>query len=126
MASLPKRTRVNDSSLVKGGELKYFESVAADFPRILTTEGQAYFDRTRYISVLETFNKPILFFRPRRFGKSLTISMLDHFHGLQYAREHQSFYKVCNDVLDYLAVRANFTFNHCRVLMSRKISQKEP
>ena len=62
---------------------------------------QAYFDRTRYISVLEDLDNFVLFCRPRRFGKSLTISMLEHFHGLQNADEHQTFYQV-SDLLDYL------------------------
>jgi hypothetical protein len=29
-------------------------------------KGHAYFDQTRYISVLDEIDKPILFFRPRR------------------------------------------------------------
>ena len=57
-------------------------------------DGQAYFDRTRYISVLDTFKEPILFYRPRRFGKSLTVDMLEHFHGLQHRNEHESLYQV--------------------------------
>jgi len=95
-----RRTRIDNSSLVINGELKSFESTAS-FSNILRTEGQAYFDRTRYISFLESRNKPILFFRPRRFVKSLTISMLEHFHSFRYAHEHESFYQVCNHVLGY-------------------------
>jgi hypothetical protein len=71
------------------------------FRELLQREGQVYFDRTRYISKLEDLDTFILFCRPRRFGKSLTISMLEHFHGLQYAGEHQSLYKVCDNILSY-------------------------
>jgi hypothetical protein len=48
---------------------------------------------------LEDTGQYVLFCRPRRFGKSLTISMLEHFHGLQNADEHQTFYQV-GDLLD--------------------------
>jgi hypothetical protein len=70
------------------------------FSQLLRREGQAYFDRTRYISKLHKLGTSILFCRPRRFGKSLTVSMLEHFHGLQYAGEHQSPYKICNNILN--------------------------
>ncbi|KAF8433982.1 hypothetical protein BGX38DRAFT_181858 [Terfezia claveryi] len=92
-APSPKRARVGDSSLIINGELKYFRSGAKAFSDLVQREGQAYFDRTRYISKLHELDKFILFCRPRRFGKSLTVSMLEHFYGLQYADEHQSLYK---------------------------------
>jgi hypothetical protein len=82
---------------------------------------QAYFDRTRYISVLEDLDKCILFCRPRRFGKSLTISMLEHFHGLQYADKHQTWYQVCDRLLEYLDIKS-LLFNHSRVSMYKMIS----
>jgi hypothetical protein len=74
------------------------------FQDLLQRGGQAYFDRTRYISILNDLDTFILFCRPRRFGKSLTISMLEHFHGLQYADDHREFYKVCDYILDYLDI----------------------
>jgi hypothetical protein len=104
MASPPKRTRVNGSSLIINGKPRHFRSGYASFPEMLMQNGRAYFDRTRYISVLEDIDNVILFCRPPRFGKSLTISMLEHFHGLQYADEHQTCYKVCHYILDYLNV----------------------
>jgi hypothetical protein len=99
IASPPKKTRVDGSSVIFNDTLKRFRSGRASFPAILTENNQAYFDRTRYISVLEDIDYYILFCRPRRFGKSLTISMLEHFHGLQNADEHQTFYQV-SDLLD--------------------------
>ncbi|KAF8433983.1 AAA-ATPase-like domain-containing protein [Terfezia claveryi] len=89
----PKRARVGDSSLIINGELKYFQSSSTAFFGLVQAEGQAYFDRTRYISKLHELDDFILFCRPRGFGKSLTVSMLEHFYGLQYADEHQSLYK---------------------------------
>lgn len=71
------------------------------FQDLLQREGQVYFDRTGYIAKLEKLHPSVLFCRPCRFGKSLTISMLEHFHGLQYAGEHDLLYEVCDNILDY-------------------------
>jgi hypothetical protein len=98
-----RRSRVDSSSLVTNGKLTNFKTQGADFIGILAAEGQAYFDRTRYISVLNKFQQPILFFRPRRFGKSLTVDMLAHFHGLEYTDAHKSMYEgldVQNDIAE--------------------------
>jgi len=81
--------------------LPSFRCGTADLSLLLTKKGQAYFDRTRYISVLADIDDHILFFRPRRFGKSLTVSMLEHFHGLQYTNEHQTLYEVREHVPNY-------------------------
>ena len=44
-------------------------------------EDDCYFvDRTVFIPALEAANKFFFFIRPRRFGKSLTISMLRHYY----------------------------------------------
>ena len=52
----------------------------------LVTENNYYVDRTPYIEKLELANEPYVFFlRPRRFGKSLFISMLKHYYGLEFA-----------------------------------------
>jgi hypothetical protein len=88
--------------LIINGEPSYFRSGTTSFQELLQREGQVYFDRTRYISKLEDLDKYILFCRPRRFGKSLTISMLEHFHGFQYAGEHQLLYQVCDNILNFL------------------------
>jgi hypothetical protein len=102
--SPPKRTPVDGSRVILNGNPRHFQSGHADFRTILMQNDQVYFDRTRYISVLENFSKVILFCRPRRFGKSLTINTLEHFHGLQYADEHQTLYQVCDYTLDYLDI----------------------
>ena len=39
-----------------------------------------YVDKTRFIEKVENANKFFFFIRPRRFGKSLTISMLHHYY----------------------------------------------
>ena len=122
----PKRTRVSCSSLIVSGELEHFQSGSNQaFSKLLQKEGQAYFDRTGYISKLHELHPHILFCRPRRFGKSLTVSMLEHFHGLQYKGEHQSLYMVCNNTLNYLNMRTYFSFNNSRVSTCKTISTKK-
>jgi len=56
-------------------------------------EGFYFVDRTSYIAELEQLAEPYLFFlRPRRFGKSLFISMLQCYYGLEYAENfHELF-----------------------------------
>ena len=39
-----------------------------------------YIDKTRFIPVIEQANKFFFYIRPRRFGKSLTLSMLKHYY----------------------------------------------
>jgi hypothetical protein len=44
-----------------------------------------YVDRTMYIEHLEGQNNPYQFYlRPRKFGKSLFVSMLEHYYGQQH------------------------------------------
>ncbi len=39
-----------------------------------------FVDKTRFIEKIEDANKYFFFIRPRRFGKSLTLSMLAHYY----------------------------------------------
>jgi hypothetical protein len=51
----------------------------------LVSKGAFYVDRTTYIKQLENLSEVYLFFlRPRRFGKSLWISILQHYYGVEY------------------------------------------
>lgn len=51
----------------------------------LINEKAFYVDKTKYIHILESISDKYLFFlRPRRFGKSLFLSMLGHYYGIQY------------------------------------------
>lgn len=53
--------------------------------QILRSEPYYYADRTPYIERLEALGERyIMFLRPRRFGKSLFISTLQHYYGLEY------------------------------------------
>ena len=42
-------------------------------------KGYYYVDKTNYIPLLERYKAPV-FLRPRRFGKSLLVSMLAHYY----------------------------------------------
>jgi Predicted AAA-ATPase len=59
-----------------------------NFERLIRS-GAYYADRTRYIAEMESFNSNFLFFlRPRRFGKSLFISILEFCSSWQAATFH--------------------------------------
>ena len=45
----------------------------------------AYVDKTQFIEKIEDANKFFFFIRPRRFGKSLTLSMLRHYYDIEEA-----------------------------------------
>ena len=62
-------------------KIPYGES---DFQKLIT-EKYFYQDRTQFIEKLEKWysNYPV-FLRPRRFGKSLFISLLQFYYGIEY------------------------------------------
>ena len=52
----------------------------SDFKK-LRSDNCVYVDKTRYIERLESYDDPYIFFlRPRRFGKSLFVSLLDYYY----------------------------------------------
>jgi Predicted AAA-ATPase/PD-(D/E)XK nuclease superfamily len=68
----------NQNSMIR---LPYGES---DFKK-LREEGYFYQDRSLFIEKLEKWNANYpVFLRPRRFGKSLFVSMLQYYYGLEY------------------------------------------
>ena len=51
----------------------------------LVDDGYHYVDRTHFLAQLEQLNERYLFYlRPRRFGKSLFVSLLQHYYGLEF------------------------------------------
>ncbi len=70
-------------------KIPYGES---DFKTLIAGE-YFYQDRTQFMEQLEKWNsKYPVFLRPRRFGKSLFISTLHHYYGLEYKDEFQSLF----------------------------------
>lgn len=58
--------------------------LTSDYEALITKNGY-FVDKTPFIRLLEGSSNPNVFFlRPRRFGKSLTLSMLEHYYGIQY------------------------------------------
>jgi Predicted AAA-ATPase/PD-(D/E)XK nuclease superfamily len=56
--------------------------------RTMVEEGYFYQDRTSYIKTLEDWDSTyLLYLRPRRFGKSLLLSTLRYYYGLQHKSE---------------------------------------
>src|SRR5574344_377966 len=51
-----------------------------------------YVDKTRFIEKIENSNRYFFFFRPRRFGKSLTMSMLHHYYDINAADKFERLY----------------------------------
>ena len=51
-----------------------------------------YVDKTYYIEQVERANKFFFYIRPRRFGKSLTISMLEHYYDINEADKFEKLY----------------------------------
>ena len=46
--------------------------------------GVFHVDRTNFIPLLETSGKVLTFLRPRRFGKTMIVSMLDYYYNILY------------------------------------------
>ena len=51
-----------------------------------------YVDKTRFIEKIENSNRYFFFIRPRRFGKSLTLSMLRHYYDINAADKFERLY----------------------------------
>lgn len=60
----------------------------SDFYKI-RREDYFYIDRTPYLRVLEEIGPQLLFLRPRRFGKSLLLSVLENYYDLAKAPEFE-------------------------------------
>jgi len=88
------------------------------FPYALTnfydiiTEGYFYVDRTSRIRMIEEAGKPLLFLRPRRFGKSLLLSMLENYYDVRKADEFEKLF-------GHLAIGQNPTPLHNQYLVMK-------
>ena len=61
--------------------------------RALIDDGAFYQDHTQYIRVLEDWGpKYLIYLRPRRFGKSLLLSTLHYYYGLQFKSDFDRLY----------------------------------
>jgi len=89
-------TAPSSSKLVVSGKLEKFPLGKTNFRDIRNFPGLAYFDKTSYITAIAEAAPDVqLLCRPRRFGKSLTISMLQSFHGVEFRDRYDELFKVC-------------------------------
>lgn len=58
----------------------------------LKTENYFYMDRTSHIALIEKAGLQLLFLRPRRFGKSLLLSMLENYYDMAKANEFENLF----------------------------------
>jgi len=71
----------------------------------LITQNYFYVDRTAHIQTIEDFGKELIFLRPRRFGKSLLLSMLENYYDVAKADEFERLF-------GHLAIGSNPTLMH--------------
>jgi len=76
----------------------------ADFYKLITA-GHFYADRSSHIPHIEEAGEQLLFLRPRRFGKSLLLSMLENYYDLRKANEFERLF-------GHLAIGRNPTPKH--------------
>ncbi|MEA3644161.1 MAG: AAA family ATPase, partial [Lamprobacter sp.] len=60
--------------------------------RAIHDDGALYIDRTDRIATMETIGRQLLLLRPRRFGKSLWLSTLEHYYDLARADEFETLF----------------------------------
>jgi hypothetical protein len=83
----------------------------SDFRQVIG-EGYYFVDRSDHIRILEEMGKQLLFLRPRRFGKSLWLSLLENYYDLARAGEFEQLF-------GRLAIGQNPTPLHNQYLVMR-------
>ena len=63
----------------------------SDF-RTIRNEGLYYVDKTEYLAQMEARDRFIFFVRPRRFGKSLFISMMESYYDLNQKKDFKKLF----------------------------------
>ncbi len=78
-----------DSATIQGSHPLKFPYGMSDFYD-LRQENYLYIDRTQAIPLLEQTGKQLLFLRPRRFGKSLWLSVLENYYDINKADQFEA------------------------------------
>jgi len=76
----------------KSSTMKKIPYGISDFV-LLRSEDYYFVDKTDYIEKLELYGRFILFLRPRRFGKSLLIAILEAYYDIHYKDEFDTLFK---------------------------------
>jgi len=87
----------------------------SDFKR-LKTEDFYFIDKTEYIEKLENYGQYLMFLRPRRFGKSLLIAILEAYYDIYFKDEFDDIFKdtyILNhktkEASSYMVLRLDFS-----------------
>ena len=75
------------------GKIKHLPSGISDF-EVIRRDNLYYVDKTKFISVLEDGDSYLFFGRPRRFGKSLFVSMLEAYYDIKTKTVLTNFFQV--------------------------------
>jgi hypothetical protein len=78
----------------------------------IVTENYFYVDRSSHIRLIEDAGDQLLFLRPRRFGKSLLLSMLENYYDVAKADEFEKLF-------GHLAIGKNPTPKHNKYLIMK-------
>ncbi len=89
--------------------MKYLPIGTEDFSEIIKNN-LYYIDKTSAISLIEKNNLNVLLFtRPRRFGKTLFISMLDYFYNIENKEENKKLFKNLDiSKSEYIKMQGNY------------------
>ena len=81
-----------------------------------------YVDKTSFIPLIEQSDRFFFFIRPRRFGKSLTLNMLQHYYDIRTKDKFDALFgdlyigkHPTKDRNSYLVIKLNFSRNQWRL-----------
>ncbi|MCP5054288.1 MAG: AAA family ATPase [bacterium] len=84
--------------------------------QLIRNENYYYVDKTRYLTTIKEAGRYLFFIRPRRFGKSLFLSMMETYYDVSYKDQWDDFFKgtwiydnPTEDRGGYLVLKFNFS-----------------
>jgi len=87
----------------------------SDF-KLLKTENYYFIDKTNYIEKIEEYGRYLMFLRPRRFGKSLLIAILEAYYDIYFRSEFDDIFAdtyilehKTKEVSSYMVLRFDFS-----------------
>lgn len=99
----------------KNKNIKKIPYGIADY-ELIQTENYYYVDKTMYLVALRDIGRYLFFIRPRRFGKSLLISMMECYYDISYKERFEELFKgtwiydhPTDDRGSYLVLKFNFS-----------------
>jgi hypothetical protein len=97
--------------------------------KLIREENYYYVDKTRYLKTVKDVGRYLFFIRPRRFGKSLFLSMMDAYYDVYHKDKFATFFKgtwiydhPTSDRGNYLILKFNFSMVNPVSIFSRSLS----